>query len=241
MPDAWPLLVGAVLVAGLVRGFAGFGTAMIYLPVAGQVLDPFAAIVTLIVMDIIGPLPAVPRAIKEGHPRDVLRLWLGMSVMVPVGLSVLTVTQPQVFRYGVSGISLCLLICLIFGLRYSGVLKRWMIYATGALSGFLGGVAGLAGPPVILLYMASPHPPKVIRANTMLFLVLVDVTMIAVLGAMGRLSGEAILIGATLILPYMAGVLIGTRLFDPTRETLYTRVAYLIITVSALSGLPLWD
>jgi hypothetical protein len=35
------------LLAGLVRGFAGFGTAMIYLPFAGQFLTPLGAVMTL--------------------------------------------------------------------------------------------------------------------------------------------------------------------------------------------------
>ena len=45
--------------AGLVRGFSGFGTAMIYLPVASQFLTPFEALITLMVMDFFGPLPLV--------------------------------------------------------------------------------------------------------------------------------------------------------------------------------------
>jgi uncharacterized membrane protein YuzA (DUF378 family) len=33
---------------------------------------------------------------------------------------------------------------------------------------------------------------------------------------------------------------IGTALFDPARETLYRRVAYIIIGISAVRGLPIW-
>ena len=48
-------LAFGALVAGVVRGFAGFGTAMIYLPVAAQVLSPFAALTTPVVKDLIAP------------------------------------------------------------------------------------------------------------------------------------------------------------------------------------------
>jgi len=54
------LLVAAAAVAGLVRGFSGFGTAMVYLPVAGQILSPFEALTTLLIMDLVGPLPNIP-------------------------------------------------------------------------------------------------------------------------------------------------------------------------------------
>ena len=67
-PRWWP---------GLVRGFAGFGTAMVYLPVAGQILPPFEALTTLMVMDLIGPLPNLPRAFRISDRPDILRLSLG--------------------------------------------------------------------------------------------------------------------------------------------------------------------
>ena len=37
------LVVGGLL-AGLVRGFSGFGTAMVFIPIAGQVLSPIATL-----------------------------------------------------------------------------------------------------------------------------------------------------------------------------------------------------
>ena len=159
------LLMAAALTAGLVRGFAGFGTAMIYLPVAGQILSPFAALTTLIVIELTGPLPIVPRALRDGHPADVLRLGVGLVLAMPVGVYTLTLVAPEVFRYGVSIAALLLLLCLISGLRYRGRLTPPMVYGTGAMGGFLAGSVGLPGPPVILLYMASPLPVSAVRAN----------------------------------------------------------------------------
>ena len=92
------LLVLAAILAGLVRGFTGFGTAMVYLPVAGQVLDPVSAVVTLVVIDFIGPLPAVPGAWRDAHRRDVMRLAVGALAGMPLGLMVLLVLSPDHFR-----------------------------------------------------------------------------------------------------------------------------------------------
>jgi uncharacterized protein len=97
------LVLGAVL-AGLVRGFTGFGTALVYMPFAAQVLPPVWGLVTLIVIDLIGPLPAVPRALRDGDPPDVLRLGAGAVVGVPLGALVLTALDPEVFRYTLSAL-----------------------------------------------------------------------------------------------------------------------------------------
>jgi uncharacterized membrane protein YfcA len=236
---AW--LAAAAGIAGIVRGFSGFGTAMVYMPVAGQILDPFSALVTLTLMDVIGPLPNVPRALRDGHRRDILRLCAGLVIALPAGLWLLGLIEPMHFRYTVSVITLGLLVLLIAGVRYRGILRHWMIYGTGMLGGFLGGLTGLAGPPVIMLYMASAHPPRVIRANLMLYLLGVDMLMVGVLWFMGRLEPSAVVIGLLLALPYLAGNVLGGVLFRPRYEPFYRRVAYAVIAASALSGMPFFD
>ena len=70
-------LILAASLAGLVRGFTGFGTALVFMPVAGAVVPPFWALVVLVVMDSIGPLPNLPRALRDGSPREVARVMGG--------------------------------------------------------------------------------------------------------------------------------------------------------------------
>lgn len=236
----WILVITA-LVAGLVRGFSGFGTAMVYLPIAGQILPPFEALTTLMIMDLVGPLPNMPRAIRISDKRDIMRLSLGALVAVPLGVLVLGLIEPEVFRYGVSLVAIILLGLLISGFRYQGKLRPRMIFGTGAIGGFLAGSVGLPGPPVIMLYMASSHPIAVIRANIMVYLMLCDLVMIAVLHMNGFLVFTALALGAVLALPYLLGNVLGGWLFQPRYVRSYRVVAYIIIATSALNGLPVFD
>lgn len=232
--------LGAAL-AGLVRGFSGFGTAMIFLPIAGQVVPPVWALAIMGVMDAVGPLPLVPRALRDGHPRDVLRLALGLILLLPVGVFLLSVMAPATFRYAVSIITLILLAALVAGVRYRGTLRPNLVVGTGAIGGFLAGSTGLAGPPVIMLYMASTLPVAAIRANILLFLLLADLAMLAVLALAGLLTLEPVIIGALMVPPYLLANLAGAAMFRPERARAYRAAAYVIIAVSALAGLPLWD
>ncbi|MBS0123151.1 sulfite exporter TauE/SafE family protein [Thetidibacter halocola] len=235
---AWVAL--AALVAGTVRGFAGFGTAMVFLPVAGQVLSPLAALVALVVMDAAGPVPNLPRAWRDGQPADIARLMLGMTLALPFGLMLLALLDPTQFRIIVSVIALTLVTCLVLGLRYRGRLRPPMVYGIGGVSGILGGVAGIPGPPVILFYMASPLPAAAIRANTMMFLFLFDLVFLSMLGVRGSLNLDMVLLGVTLMAPVVLGNVVGAAIFRPERERAYRIAAYVIITASALSGLPFW-
>lgn len=235
------LLGAAAFLAALVRGFSGFGSALIYLPIAAQVLTPFQAITTIVLFDLIGPIPLIRPAIKDCDVEDLKRLIIGLIFALPIGLFTLTQIEPELFRYAVSTIALFLLISLMAGLRYRGSLSPPMIYATGGMSGFLQGVAGLPGPPVILLYMASTLSTQTIRANTFLFLFLTDVVLLPALALFGKLDTSAVALGLLLVIPTLAGSLLGARIFRPGYERIYRGVAYAIIAASAITSLPIWD
>ena len=142
------LVLGAVL-AGLVRGFSGFGTAMVFIPIAGQVLSPVATLIVLLVMDLIGPLPNIPRAIRDGKLPDLLRLITGALIGAPIGVYFLNLMSADTFSFLGAVFSLCLLLLLIYGVRYKGTLNQGLIFFTGAIGGLSGGAFGIPGPPVI--------------------------------------------------------------------------------------------
>ena len=233
------LILGATL-AGLVRGFSGFGTAMVFIPIAGQVLSPIATLTVLFVMDLIGPIPNIPRALRDGQLVDVSRLFVGSLIGAPIGVYLLTLMSEDVFRLSGASFSLLLLVLLIFGVRYRGTLSKGLIYLTGSIGGLFGGAVGIPGPPVIMLYMASTLPPAVIRANNTLFLLVVDVLFFSIFWFKGLLLTHYILIGIIIAVPYLTFCILGAFLFNPRREKIYRITAYVIIFISALSALPIW-
>ncbi|EEE37147.1 hypothetical protein RKLH11_983 [Rhodobacteraceae bacterium KLH11] len=232
--------VFAALIAGIVRGFSGFGSALVFLPVASPYLGPFGAIIALATMDIFGPLPNLRRAWVAVDKGDLGRLLLGCALIMPIGLWLLTQSEPELFRYLVSLLSLSMLAILILGLRYRGAVRRSMVTVIGGAAGLLGGVAGLPGPVVILFYMSRPLPVEIIRATILLFLFAFDFLILGYFGAMGRLSAASVGLGLALAIPNLLGNWLGGWMFRPDREKLYRASAYLVIAAAALSGLPLW-
>lgn len=233
-------IVCAAFMAGLVRGFSGFGTAMIYLPVATQFLPPFWALLTLVLMDIGGPLPNLRGAWRVVDRRDLALLVMGALIAMPLGLWALSHLDPFVFRWAVSLLAMTTLAVLVTGFRYRGQVTSPMVAGTGVVGGFLGGIAGVPGPPVIMFYMARPLPAAVIRATTLLYLFGYDVLMIGYLAGMQRFETTPAILGLALTVPNLLGNWLGGLCFVPGYERLYRGVAYAVILISALSGLPVW-
>jgi len=214
---------------------------MIYLPFAAQVVPPLWAILTLMAMDLIGPIPLIKPAFKDAQRRDLLLLLGGSLCLLPVGLGLLSTISPETYRYLVSSISIVLLVCLVFGLRYSGKMYPPLVAAVGGLAGFSGGLGGVPGPPVILFYMASTLPVSVVRANMMLFLFFTDILIISVVGIRGELYITPLIIGLMMAVPNGIGNLIGAAIFNPDKAGIYKAVAYMVIAASAILGLPIWN
>ncbi|WP_339758689.1 sulfite exporter TauE/SafE family protein [uncultured Sulfitobacter sp.] len=234
----WLLLT--VIIAGLVRGFAGFGSAMIIMPVAASILSPVQAVIFLTAAELLGPLPNLPSALRQGTKRDITLLLAGVVLAMPLGLLCLSYVSPDPFGWIVSGVVITLLVLLITGWRYSGAMGTPLIIGTGALGGFMTGFAGIAGPPVIMLYMASKLPIAVIRANFLLYLVGIDLLLFAMLWLSDLLVWQIVVLGLLMGIPSVLANMIGARLFDPSSETLFRTVAYIVIGLSAIIGLPLW-
>lgn len=233
-------LVLAVFIAGLVRGFAGFGSAMIIMPVASSILSPVEAVIFLVAAEMLGPLPNLPAAWREGRPRDVGVLMIGAVIALPIGLLCLSLINPLIFGWIISIAVIVLLSLTVSGWRYKGTLSRGLTIATGGLGGFMTGFAGIPGPPVIMLYMASQLPIWVIRANFLLYLLAIDLVLFPVLWLSGLMVWKIALLGLMVGIPNLIANVIGARLFDPQAERVFRNVAYVVIASSAIIGLPLW-
>ncbi len=234
-------LVLTILIAGLVRGFAGFGSALIYIPIASLFMPPAQVIFALMIFDFPGQLPLVKDAFKNAHMPEVLRLTLGAAFGVPLGVWLLTQVDPYIFRWLVSGMVVFMVIAIGTGWRYQGEAGKYLPVGIGASSGFLGGFLGIGGPPIILFYLGGQNNPTRIRANIILFFLFDGIFSALNFAYQGLMTWQGFTTGLTLIPPYFIAIMIGARLFKMFGDAHFRVVAVVIISLAAIIGLPLFD
>src|SRR5271156_3677056 len=115
----WIALAIAIL-AGLVRGFSGFGSAQIYIPLIAAVYSPRVAAVTLLIIDTLGAAPFAVRAFAHCTWREVLPMSIAAAIAVPIGTLALLVIDPIVLRWFIAFLVLSLVGILASGWRYHG-------------------------------------------------------------------------------------------------------------------------
>lgn len=234
-------ILAAFVIAGLVRGFTGFGTAMIVVPVGAMFL-PMPEMVFIITLSGVGSsMTLVPKAWGQADRGEVFLLGIAAVILMPLGVYLLTVLDQAVLRWALTAIITILLVALLTGWRYSVTLRKPGLASVGASAGLIGGATGLTGPMVILFYLAGRKATATIRANTILFLALMDVAIIANLVVMDLIQWHMLYTALALTVPYMVMTLVGQALFRPHLETVYRYTAYAIIAVAALSSMPVFD
>ena len=235
LPGFW-WLVATISVAGIVRGFTGFGTALIFVPVAGLFLPAAQVIATITMTGVASTMALLPRAWRKADHREVGLLVIAALPTVPLGLMVMETLDGLTLRWIVTLVAGGTLAALVSGWRFHGQITRPGLL----IIGLMGGMTGLTGPMVILFYLAGQAGVQAVRANTILFLAALDIVIVANLFLRGTVGVQAVWLAVLLGVPYLITTLIGQALFDPTRERLYRYAAFGMIGLAVLTGLPFW-
>jgi uncharacterized membrane protein YfcA len=241
LPDllALPFLICAVVacIAGTVRGFAGFGAAMIMTPVFSAMYGPAVGVVLCLLLEIAVALPVVPGVVRLVDWRRIGLLLVAAAVGVPLGNLVLTLSAPEPMRWAISAIVLGAVALLASGWRFSGKPRSTTTLTAGVSSGFLNGLAGMAGPPIAFYYLAGDETVTRVRANLTTYFVFVDLLAIATFVSRDLVDWDTAVLAAFLAPAVMLGGVLGTRLFPLASEGFYRRLAFVLLVGVAIGSL----
>lgn len=232
----------ATLLGGLVRGFTGFGFAMVFMPLASLVIGPVAALGLIFCIDLPFALPLAARSARNAEWREVLPLLIAATLALPVGISLLIWLDRETMRWILSGVVLGAVALMSSGWRYHGQPGIPLSLGVGVLSGLFNGMASMGGMPLAVFWLGAQRNDRHrTRANLQTFFGLSTVISGGILWWNGILTTRAVLMALPLFAIYGAGLWVGTRGFRVASEVTFRRMAYLLIFASALVSLPLWD
>jgi uncharacterized membrane protein YfcA len=235
----WAAAVAAL--SGLVRGFTGFGSALIYMPLIAAIYDPRIAAVTLLLTDFVSSAPYTIPEFRRCTWREVLPISIAMAVAVPFGTFALLVVDPVIIRWGIAILVLGLLAVLIAGWRFHGTPGLPVTIAVGLFAGFCAGAVQIAGPAVIIYWLSRGNNAVTLRANLMVFFALCGAVLVISYFVQGLFSVELFALSVLLGVPYIVAMGIGAYFFHGTSDRFYRNITYTIIVLAAILSLPIFD
>lgn len=233
-------LVTALVIAaaaGLMRGFAGVGSGMLMAPFFAVIFGPVHTVVIIITMEIVVTAQLLPSVRKHIDWHVVGVMGATAAVFMPLGTWLLVSLDPALIARGIAVVVLGFSLILLTGWRYQGPKRLPATLGVGALSGTLMGSTSLGNPPVMVYLLSSQDRAEVNRANFTGYFAITLMTLMVLMFLQGHVVLRPIQLAAILLVPFMAGAWIGSRLFRKSSELLYRRVALGLLVCAGLYGL----
>ena len=226
------LAVAAVLTAGFTRGLLGFGAALIVIPALVTLYGPVEAVAIMSLIEVPATLYLAPTTVRHADWRWVAPVGVGSLLTIPLGAALLVHLDPELTRRIIAGLVIGLGLLLASGWCYRGATGVPMRLAVGGLSGFIGGLANVGGPVVVVFLLARQAAALTVRAGMMAFLSFSTLFRLAVYGALGAYTLAILALGLVLAPAYLLGIWLGSRAFDRVPEALFRRLAIAVVIVT---------
>jgi uncharacterized membrane protein YfcA len=229
------------LVSGTARGFSGFGSALIFMPLASSMAAPRLVAALLLVIDFVAAAPLIPNAWKHADRKATAVIVFGALIGVPIGTYFLSRLDPVTTRWIISGFVFALLMLLLSGWRYRGRDHAAVSVGIGGLSGFCSGLAQTGGPPIVGYWLGRPIASTIARANILLFFAASDFVSTVSYSLSGLITADAIKFSFMVGPVYGVGVAFGASLFGKASERVFRSICYVLIAAAVVIGLPALD
>jgi uncharacterized membrane protein YfcA len=239
-----PRFIAAVVIAGLsglVRGFSGFGSALIYVPLMSALYDPKIAAPTFIIADLVTGVMFLAGIWRKADYREVLPMAAVSLIAVQFGALVLQYADPIALRWALCGLVAGVVVVLASGWRYHGKPALSVSIGVGIVAGLIGGAVQIAGPPIIVYWLGGGFPPDVLRANFFAYFSLFSAGTVITYAFRGLLTPEVLALSCFVTPLTIAGMWIGSQLFGLATEKTYRRIAFMVAAVSAVIAMPIFD
>lgn len=236
-----PLALAIAGLAGAARGFSGFGSALIFIPLISALYEPKIAVASLVPIDLASGAPFAFYAFPRCDWRDAAPLTFIAVLTVPLGALLLVIIDPTLLRWIIGTVILIMTPILAAGWRYRMKPTLPMTLGVGAIAGILSGSTQISGPPVLLYWLGGPWQAAAARANLILFLAITDVAALIAFWFRNLFTAETLAFAILLAIPYTALFFLGIFSHHRTSETFYRRVCYTLIAMAGLVSLPAFD
>lgn len=225
------------------RGFAGFGTTMVMVPLFSLIIDPAPAIFIAITVDVLVMAPLFPNAARNADWKPIMPMMIASLLVTPLGAWLLVIAPADIMRLFIAAMVIISALLLMSGWTYRGEKTIALSAAVGAVSGTAGTAVGIGGPPMAVYYMASGSSALETRSalNAMGF---IKMTLSSIsIAIAGSFSAEHYYMVLYLLAPMLAMTWVGAKAFHMVNESGFKRymlwaliVIGVIVIIKTING-----
>ncbi|WOD08089.1 sulfite exporter TauE/SafE family protein [Marinomonas sp. GJ51-6] len=231
------ILACIVIIAGIIRGFTGFGFAAVAVVGMNIFLTPQQSIPVVLGLDILCCAPLIRQAIKQGDKPTFKLLTLGSIVGIPFGLGLLLFVPSITLKLAICIAILLFSALLIMDFRVSNTDKTPVRLGFGIGAGASTAAASVGGAIIVCYMLSSTLSAATQRATMIMFFVVSESLALAALFFSGLVGKEELLLIGILLIPTLIAVRVGQWLFNKHPPKSLKHFAIPILVMVALLGI----
>jgi hypothetical protein len=232
LPLAYALT--CIFLAAIVRGYSGFGFSLLSITALSLLISPAEVVPAIFLLEIVASVHLLPGIWRDVHWESVWPLIVGCLIATPLGVWLLANVPAAPMQVALAVFVLVATALLYKGFALKTMPGRLASMAAGAASGLANGAFGIGGPPVILLYFASPAGNIAGRASLIAYFLATDVIGLAFMSREGLVTWNSALLALLFVPALVAGVWLGARSFKTARPDVFRQYVLLLLAVLAL-------
>jgi len=228
-----PVVVIFVL-AGLIQSAVGFGSALVAMPLLALVIDLQTAtpVVGLVVLAISGLM--LLRNWRNVNVRDGWQLVVSAVLGIPFGLMLLRGGSETIVKGVLGAVLIAFGLYRLISPRVPVLKRQGWLWASGFISGVLGGAYNTNGPPIVIYGAVRRWPPDRFRATLQMVFLATGVFIAAGQGLAGFWSPTVFRLVLYALPGVAVGTLAGSRLGRTIRHETFNRIVYVLLIVMGI-------
>ena len=161
----WAPLAAIMAAGGFMRGFAGFGSTMLTVPLLSLLMPPSDAVLIALSTDVLVMVLIFPKAAKEAEWKPVIPIVMGAFIATPLGAWILVIASPEKMRIMIAFLVIGSACLLLSRWKYQGRQSSLASFLIGIFSGITNTAAAIGGPPIAVYFIARGMSPIILRAS----------------------------------------------------------------------------
>ncbi|MEO7253805.1 MAG: sulfite exporter TauE/SafE family protein [Casimicrobium sp.] len=236
-PDHLFILSACAFLAGLIRGFSGFGLSAVLVASASFVISPRQIIPTAQALEVVASIALIPTVWRDVDWKWLTPMGAAYLVSIPLGVAALTHLPEAALRVIGCVVLLVAALCLLLNRRPKLPDGLPLRFGTGLIAGFFAGSTSLGGMVASTMLFAVSLPAKNLRA-TLIVLFFGSAMYSLLWGAwQGVVTTGTFTRGAWLAVPMLLGIAVGTRGFKSVSESMFRQCVLVLLATLAVAGI----
>ena len=225
IPENYLLIVLVILFSGFIRGFLGFGSGLITIPILSYLYSPIFAMVFNIAIEIPATIYLTYVGAKSCKFKEISPMFFAMMLTIPIGTIFLVSVNEQLIKIIMSILVIFFVLLIASGWKLKATVTKYVLTISGVISGLMQGATGMGGPPYATVLLSKGDSDNVTRGNILIMSTGIVISAIISFYMFNLFTKELLLTGLITSPIYILATYTGTKFFDLSGNRYYRNIS----------------